>query len=95
MASACVCAVSRHPGHGANVETLWHAVDISVAAGSAGRGPFLSGAACLQDSKGAGSAGGDPYSSLTPKEEVKESLGKKKKGQKQQTLLFTTAQRRY
>ena len=49
----------------------------------------------MQDSKGAGSAGGDPHSSLTPKEEVKESLGKKKKGQKQQTLLFTTAQRRY
>lgn len=52
-------------------------------------------AVLLQDSKAEGLAGGDSHSSMAPKEEVKESLGKKKKGQKQQTLLFTTTQRRY
>ena len=55
----------------------------------------LSWAAILQDSKGEGMAGGTNHSSLAAREEVKESLGKKKKGQKQQTLLFTTTQRRY
>ena len=58
-------------------------------------GGSLSWAACVQDGKGEGLAGGDHHSSPAPKEEVKESLGKKKKGQKQQTLLFTTTQRRY
>ena len=59
------------------------------------RASCLSWAAILQDSKGEGLAGGTNHSSPAAKEEVKESLGKKKKGQKQQTLLFTTTQRRY
>ena len=67
----------------------------SKALSEAAKGAFLSWAACMQDSKGDGLAGGDHHSSPAPKEEVKESLGKKKKGQKQQTLLFTTTQRRY
>ena len=65
------------------------------AALSESKGSLPDWAACMQDSKGDGLAGGDHHSSPAPKEEVKESLGKKKKGQKQQTLLFTTTQRRY
>ena len=54
------------------------------------------GASCLQEGKREDAAGGAQHASPAPREqEAKEGAGKKKKGQKQQTLLFTTAQRRY
>ncbi|CAK0785380.1 hypothetical protein CVIRNUC_008588 [Coccomyxa viridis] len=49
-----------------------------------------------QEGKREDATGGAQHASPAPKEqETKEGANKKKKGQKQQTLLFTTAQRRY
>ncbi len=50
----------------------------------------------MQEGKREDATGGAQHASPAPKEqETKEGANKKKKGQKQQTLLFTTAQRRY